>query len=131
MSTPIDPSGLTPLEQRPQTVTQPQAVEANLLLMMINAAASTINSEFCDIRNFSKFALEVDTIATEDISVQLVGSCLDEQPSADSGAGYNLGSPVTSAGITFPSLAGVRWVQAQLTNTSEDAVTVLLSAIAP
>jgi hypothetical protein len=131
MTTPIDSSGLIPTEARPQPVTQPQAVEANILYTLINAAAATINSEFVDIRNFSKFALEVDTSADSDVSVQLVGSCLYEQPSADSGAGYDLGSAVTSAGITFPSLAGVRWVQAQLVNTSSDAVTVLLSAIAP
>jgi hypothetical protein len=131
MTTPIDPSGLNPTEARPQSVTQPQAVEANILYTMINASTETINSEFVDIRNFSKFALEVDTSAMSDVSIQLVGSCLLEQPSADSAAGHNLGSAVTSAGITFPSLAGVRWLQAQLTNTSSDAVTVLLSAIAP
>lgn len=130
MSTPVDPSGLTPLEQRPQPVTQPEAVEANILLNMINAAAVTTNSAYVDIRNFSKFALEVLTAADSDFSIQLYGSCAMEQPAATV-TGSALGSAVTAAGITFPALAGVRWVQAQLTNTSTEAVTINLSAIAP
>ena len=130
MSTPVDPSGLTPLEQRPQAVTQPEAVEANILLNLINSATVTTNSEYADIRNFKLFALEVLTTASDDFSIQLYGSCAMEQPAAMV-AGSALGDAVTASGITFPPLAGVRWCQAQLTNTSTEAVTINLSAIAP
>lgn len=132
MTTPVDPSGLTPIEQRPQSVTQPQAVEANLLLTMINDASATINSAFCDIRNWKDFALEVIQVSGDGtFSLQLVGSCASEQPAATYDGGSDLGSAVTDAGITFPALKGVRWVQAQLTISGTAVVNVALSAIAP
>lgn len=131
MSTPVDPSGLTPIEQRPQSVTQPQAVEANILLTMLNNVTVTTNSAFCDIRNFSKFALEVIQVSGGGtFSLQLVGSCASEQPAATT-SGANLGSAITGAGITFPALAGVRWVQAQITISGTATINVNLSAVAP
>lgn len=131
MSTPIDVSGLTPLEQRPQPVTQPEAVEANILINMIASATVTTNSEYVDIRNFAKFALEILQVSgMGTFSLQLVGSCAMEQPAATV-TGSNLGSAVTDTGISFPSLAAVRWVQAQLTISDTATINVNLSAIAP
>jgi len=131
MTTPIDPSGLTPLEQRPQPVTQPQAVEANILLNLLDNVTVTTNSEYADIRNFSKFALEIIKVSgSGTFSLQLVGSCAMEQPAATV-TGSDVGSAITTAGISFPTLNAVRWVQATLTISGTATLNVNLSAIAP
>lgn len=120
------------LDQRPQLVTQPQAVESNILINVINNAMASDNSPWVDIRSFSKFALEVLQVSGGGtFSVQLVGSCQFENPNVVSVSGSNLGAAITSSGITFPSLAGVRFLQAQLTITGTATVNVNLSAIAP
>lgn len=119
------------LDQHPQPTTQPIAVEASILICLIEAATTSDTSPWVNIQSFSKFALEVNTSASSDFSVQLNGSLSLQNPALDSATAYALGSPVTSVGITFPSLAAVRWVQAVLTNTSTEAVTVNLTGIAP
>lgn len=120
------------LEQRPQNVTQPQAVEANLLVNMIQDATASDNSPWVDIRSWSKFALEVLKVSGDGtFSLQLVGSCQEQNPNLASTDGSDLGSPVTDAGITFPTLNAVRWVQAQLTISGTATINVNLSGIAP
>jgi len=131
MTTPVDPAGLRPLEQRPQPVTQPEAVEANVLYNLLNSVTASTNSEFVDIRNWNNFALEVlQTSGMGTFSLQLVGSCALEQPAATDSAS-SLGSAVITAGISFPSLKAVRWVQAQLTISGSATIVVNLSATAP
>jgi hypothetical protein len=117
------------LDQRPQPTTQPLLVESSMLVNLIYDASASDNSPWVHINPYSNFALEVTQVSGDGtFSLQLVGSCALEQPSS---GGSNLGSAVTDAGISFPSLKAVRWLQAQLTISGTAVINVNLNCTAP
>jgi len=119
------------LDARPQQPTNPMFVGASQLFNLLNQASGADTSPAVNVVGFSHGSLELTGTATSSISVQLEGSCAEENPDVSGASWSNLGSAVTAMGITSISFAGVRFIRAVQTAPSGGYVNVNLSVVAP